>query len=134
MDDSTLAFELIEKTKPGAKILAWPLASKFKDGKLYTYPDYLYGLYKIQDIQYKHGRGVTKEEMEKGPEEVYLDFSEDPRGEYKYFVRDLTESDPEVKERVKEETDDQLSYLHLFIDTISHGRFHRRLHKTKKFL
>jgi len=72
--------------------------------------------------------------MEAGPEEVYLDFSDDPRGEYKYFVRDLTKSDPEVKERVKPVTDDNLNYLHLFIDTISHGRFHRRMHKTKEWL
>ena len=39
--------------------------------------------------------------MEEGPEEVYIDFSQDPRGEYKYFVRDLTKTDPEVKKRVK---------------------------------
>jgi hypothetical protein len=73
-------------------------------------------------------RGVTKEEMEEGPEETYIDFSENPKGEYKFKIRDLRNSkdDTSIADRVKPVTRDQLNVLRIFIDTISHQRFHRR--------
>jgi hypothetical protein len=39
--------------------------------------------------------------MLEGPEEMYIDFSENPKGEYKLFIRDKIKNDPKVAKRVK---------------------------------
>jgi hypothetical protein len=131
--DNTPIQKLIDDTKPGSHILAWPLWDSYKS-KGYKYPQYLYGLFFFQDLQYKYARGVSEEEMHAGPEEVYIDLNRGEQGEYIIKVRDLTKTKPEVAERVKPVTEEFQNYIHLFIDTVSRNRFFRRYPKTVKWL
>lgn len=72
--DSTLVRKRMEETLPGSTIAAWPLWDSYRS-RGYQYPEYLYALFYFQDLQYKYVRGVTQEEVESGPEEVYIDFN-----------------------------------------------------------
>jgi hypothetical protein len=60
--------------------------------------------------------------MEAGPEDTYIDFSDNPKGEYKFKIRDIRNSNDGngVSDRVKPVTRDKLNFLRIFIDTISH--------------
>jgi hypothetical protein len=100
----------------------------------YPYPQVLYGINSIQKILYNNAKGVTKKEMLEGPEEAFIDFSEDKRGEYKILVKNLLKTDPEIAQRVKNVTRDKLNYLKLFIDTISVERMFRRFKNTISWL
>jgi hypothetical protein len=72
--------------------------------------------------------------MLKGPEEVYVDFSNNPAGEYKTFVRNLAETDPKIAQRLKPVTKDNLNVLRLFVDTIALQRVFRRFKKMLPWL
>ena len=85
----------------GKKIIAWPtvdiIAKKEKD----SIPDKLYQFIEIQDLFYKHARTVTKQEMLEGPEEVYIDFEDNPKGKYKVNIRDKAKTDEKLALRLK---------------------------------
>jgi hypothetical protein len=93
----------------------------------YPFPQVLYGYHAMQDILYNNAKGVTEKEMLEGPEEAFIDFSEDKRGEFKILVKNLLKTDPEVAKRVKNITRDKLNYLKIFLDTISVERVFRRM-------
>ena len=65
------------------------------------FPYLIYRHMDIQRKQYSLVKGVSKQEMEEGPEEVFIDFSANPKGEYIVKIRDLTKKDPVITERAE---------------------------------
>lgn len=107
--------------------MSYPLVTKFP--------------YEVKNQQYKFKNKIragmqseTEESFKNGEREVFIDFRKDPEGEFVLKLRNLKETDPEVKERVKPLDDDNYNVLMIFIDTLSRANFHRKYHQTKELL
>lgn len=72
--------------------------------------------------------------MLEGPEEVYIDFEDNPKGKYKVNIRDKAKTDEKLALRLKPVTTDHQNVLRIFIDTISYQRMYRRFKQTVPWL
>jgi hypothetical protein len=90
-------------------------------------------LFLMKDAVVNGRQPATKEEVENGDLEVFIDFrGKKPKPIIK--VRNLIEKDEKIKQRVKKVDKDNLNVLHIFLDTVGRQQFFRKYPKTIEFL